>query len=335
MSIKVMSLVWDSDLETPKKFIMLFYADRGSDEGENVWPSVATVARKTSYTTRTVQLVTKQLVSDGLLVLDGKGPKGTNRYKINVDAVKSYRVPAKPTGEIVSGGDDISGGENSSGVKSTTENDMGGVKSTAKRGEESSPEPLLTAPFNTEPSINGDLPSPPVPDPFCENHEMDPQPIPEPTKPRRTAAVKKGDLFDGMMAYAKPSGETDVSAFPEDVHSTIREFCRLWSILPPRKTGKKGGEFALWIDDARMLQDACGELGLAVLAAVHADWSKDHPYTVGRPGSLIKTARAKAGEMRQKSQQHPKSAPQGPTLTPEQQAEWDRIMESRRARGVA
>lgn len=329
MSIKVMSLVWDSDLETPKKFILLFYADRGSDEGENVWPSVATVARKTSYTTRTVQLVTKQLVSDGLLVHDGKGPKGTNRYKINVDAVKSYRVPAKPTGEIVSGGEDISG------VKSTTENDRGGVKSTAKRGEDSSPEPLLTTQLNTEPSINGDLPSPPVSDPFCENHEMDPQPIPEPTKPRRTAAVKNGDLLDGMLAYAAPAGAVDVADFPEDIQPIIREFCRLWSIHPPRKIGKKGSEFSLWIADARMLQDACGEIGLPVLAAVFADWIKDRPYTVGRPGSLIKTCRGKAGEMRQRGQQQPPAAPQGPTLTPEKQAEWDRKMASRRARGVA
>lgn len=326
MSIKVMSLVWDSDLETPKKFVMLFYADRGSDEGENVWPSVATVARKTSYTPRTVQLVTKQLVSDGLLTPDGKGPKGTNRYKINIDAVKSYRVAEKPKGEIISGGEEISGGEDSSGVKSTTEKDPEGVKSTAKRGEDSSPEPLLTTPLNTEPSINGDASAPPsIPDPLPENT------IP----PRRTAAVKKGDLFDGMMAYAAPTGETDVTAFPEEVQPTIREFCRLWSILPPRKAGKKGGEFALWIDDARMLQDACGELGLAVLAAVYSDWNKDRPYTVGRPGSLIKTARAKAGEMRQKSKQNSPASPQGPKMTPEQQAEWDRIMASRRARGVA
>jgi hypothetical protein len=89
MSIKVMTAVWDSDLETTRKFILLFYADRASDDGENVWPAISTVAKKTGFSTRTIQRVTTDMVKEGLLFPDGKGKKGTNRYNINIVALNN------------------------------------------------------------------------------------------------------------------------------------------------------------------------------------------------------------------------------------------------------
>jgi hypothetical protein len=92
MSIKVMTLVWDSELETTRKFILLYYADRASDEGENVWPAVGTVAKKTGMSERTVQRVTNSMIEEGVLIKDGKSKRGTNKYKINLEYFKGDTV---------------------------------------------------------------------------------------------------------------------------------------------------------------------------------------------------------------------------------------------------
>ena len=49
MSVKVMGWVWDQDLPRDEKFILLAYADHANHEGYNVYPAVATVAKKTGY----------------------------------------------------------------------------------------------------------------------------------------------------------------------------------------------------------------------------------------------------------------------------------------------
>ena len=107
---------------------------------------------------------------------------------------------------------------------------------------------------------------------------------------------KLGDVIDGMMAYAKPPmGE--YSYFPEDVQSTIKKVCELWKLKPPKKGG---GEYKLWIDDARDLREACGEIGFPVLEKLYKDWiNKGCQFNVGGPGSLIKSARGIAGTMRE------------------------------------
>lgn len=145
MSIRVMTVVWDSDLETTKKFILLYYADRGSDEGENIWPSVATVAKKTGYSERTVQRVTNAMLREGLLIPDGKGPKGTNRYKIALSTVQNYHLQG--------GGDTVTPPQESQGGDIDARKTKGGVTLTPSRGDTVTPEPSLTTIKNTEPSI--------------------------------------------------------------------------------------------------------------------------------------------------------------------------------------
>lgn len=116
---------------------------------------------------------------------------------------------------------------------------------------------------------------------------------------RRTAANKLGDLMDGMIRYSA-NGRVDISAFPEQVQPVIQLFCDQYGILPPRK--QKGGQFALWIQDAWLLLDAGGELTLDALKSL-----KDKPYEwmknaqIGRPGTLINAVRSRAGELRLES----------------------------------
>ena len=105
MSSKASGLVWD--LECPKeysevsfrpshKFVLLAYADHANHEGGNIWPAVKTISRKTGLDERTVQRLTNDLESIGLLVEDGKGPKGTNKWYLPYDDGGWHPAPLSP-----------------------------------------------------------------------------------------------------------------------------------------------------------------------------------------------------------------------------------------------
>ena len=101
MSVKMMGLVWDADLPRDEKFILLAYADHANHEGGNIYPAVESIAKKTGYSARSVQLITKKLVKDKYLEAAGKHPVyGTNQFKIGVKKLR---------------------GEETSGVKSEAE----------------------------------------------------------------------------------------------------------------------------------------------------------------------------------------------------------------------
>lgn len=87
MSVKMMGLVWDCNLPSNEKYILLAYADHADHDGGNIFPAVSRVAWKTGYDERTIQRATKQLIEKGVLVPDGKGKRGTNRYRIEVSCL--------------------------------------------------------------------------------------------------------------------------------------------------------------------------------------------------------------------------------------------------------
>ena len=116
MSVKIMGLVWDLDLPQNEKFVLLAYADHADHNGRNMFPAVETVAKKTGYSERTVQRTTRSLEEKGYLIADGKGPKGTNKWKFG-------------RGDILSG----------------VTNEAQGVTSETQRGDIAvTPEPSLT-----------------------------------------------------------------------------------------------------------------------------------------------------------------------------------------------
>lgn len=91
MSVKAQALVWD--FECPKKigdqtfkpshkYVLVCYADHADHNGKNIWPAVITISRKTGLDERSVQRLTRDLVEMGLLVEDGQGPRGTNKWKL-------------------------------------------------------------------------------------------------------------------------------------------------------------------------------------------------------------------------------------------------------------
>jgi hypothetical protein len=86
MSVKLMGMVFEAPFESPtEKLVMLALADFASDDGSNIYPSIATLARRTSLSDRAVQKTLKALIAAGFLANDGAWKSSTgpiNRYRI-------------------------------------------------------------------------------------------------------------------------------------------------------------------------------------------------------------------------------------------------------------
>jgi hypothetical protein len=132
MSAKATGLVWD--LECPKKYgdltfkpshkyTLVAYADHANHEGGNIWPAVKTIARKTGLDERTIQRLTSDLEAIGLLVEDGQGPRGTNKWYLPYDERGDKLTPlSKRQGdENEDSSGDIPSGDIPSGDKLTPE----------------------------------------------------------------------------------------------------------------------------------------------------------------------------------------------------------------------
>jgi hypothetical protein len=99
MSIRVMTAVWD---HAPYKggtlLVLLAMADFASDDGGNVFPTAATLAKKARLEIRQVKTAIKTLREDGVLELvkETTGRPGqANEYKINVRRVQELHASAQ------------------------------------------------------------------------------------------------------------------------------------------------------------------------------------------------------------------------------------------------
>jgi hypothetical protein len=100
MSVKIMGLVWDLDIsviDREEKYVLLAYVDHADHNGCSIYPSIDLICQKTGYKERAVQMITRSLVSKGFLVPDGKGPKGTNKWRYGGGA-KNAGVQNTPKG---------------------------------------------------------------------------------------------------------------------------------------------------------------------------------------------------------------------------------------------
>ncbi len=89
MSVKVMGLVWDlTEVSREEKYILLAYADHADHDGGSIFPKVSTIAKKTGYSNRSVQRITRKLETSGYLVPEG-GQKG------GVGITPHWRIPMK------------------------------------------------------------------------------------------------------------------------------------------------------------------------------------------------------------------------------------------------
>lgn len=101
MSIRLMTQIFEypmPDLTTGKNktvsaststFILLALADHANDEGENAYPSLDLLVRKTKLTRQTVISALQALEASGYINKIGRSRKGTSEYKINADLLGS------------------------------------------------------------------------------------------------------------------------------------------------------------------------------------------------------------------------------------------------------
>lgn len=84
MSVKIIGLLWECDLPQNEKFVAIAYADHADHDGNNIYPSYALLEKKTGYKKRQLQRITSSLESKGVLIDDGEGPYGTNKWRMDV-----------------------------------------------------------------------------------------------------------------------------------------------------------------------------------------------------------------------------------------------------------
>ncbi|MDD2922171.1 MAG: hypothetical protein PHQ36_07780 [Anaerolineales bacterium] len=125
-----------------------------------------------------------------------------------------------------------------------------------------------------------------------------------PNTGRHTDAKVKGDPMDGILAAARASSGLEVQLtsriqeYPDDCQQTLRWFVEIWrwplSAIPSKPTrGGKGGEYALWINEIREIDNLIAGFGKeALLACVEpcAPLSVSHPLAIkwALPGEVGK-----------------------------------------------
>ncbi len=82
MSGKSTGRVWDMRLRHDLKFVLLAYADHADHEGRNMHPGIQLIVWKTEYSESEVHRCVRELREMGLLVPQGKGPRGTINYDL-------------------------------------------------------------------------------------------------------------------------------------------------------------------------------------------------------------------------------------------------------------
>lgn len=120
MSIKLMTMVWESDLQTSKKMAMLALCDWANDDGGSVYPSIARLAKRISCSERQAQRIVHALIEeDGLVSVVGNAfggaPGQSRQYRINVSKLLMLSMgvappagkPAEPAGSSAAQTGDI------------------------------------------------------------------------------------------------------------------------------------------------------------------------------------------------------------------------------------
>ena len=88
MSIKVMAAVWDRSQHAGTELLMLLALADFSDDRGYSYPGVSALAEKCRMKPRNANYILATLQKSGeLQVLVNEGPKGTNRYRIVLDAL--------------------------------------------------------------------------------------------------------------------------------------------------------------------------------------------------------------------------------------------------------
>lgn len=86
MSVKIMSQIWELDIDHSEMIVLLAMADHADDDGQNCYPSNSYLAWKTGYSDRQVRRVLRTLESIGIItrVAHEEGGRGlATEYRLN------------------------------------------------------------------------------------------------------------------------------------------------------------------------------------------------------------------------------------------------------------
>lgn len=89
MSIRVMALVWDSNLRSMERLVLLAYADHADHDGNNVYPSLGTIARKTGLSRRSVMRIRTRLEDAGIMVATARNDREPTCFRIAKERIAS------------------------------------------------------------------------------------------------------------------------------------------------------------------------------------------------------------------------------------------------------
>ncbi|MES2782936.1 MAG: helix-turn-helix domain-containing protein [Pseudomonadota bacterium] len=85
MSIKLMTAAWDMDIPSTEKMVLLCLCDYADENGKSCYPSIATLAKRTSKNARTVQRALRWLEKSKICDSHERAGTSTN-YTLNLDA---------------------------------------------------------------------------------------------------------------------------------------------------------------------------------------------------------------------------------------------------------
>jgi len=137
MSIDALKWAWSLDIPPTQKLVLGAYADHAAPDGSRVFPSIATIVKKTGLSRRWVQIITHALQAAGHMIDAGRGPRGQRQWRLN--------MPARD------GSAPVSEGAHTSQVESLPSKG----EATAARSTRA-----LTSPANSAPSSGKESPAP-------------------------------------------------------------------------------------------------------------------------------------------------------------------------------
>lgn len=238
MSIKVMTMVWDSPVFSGNtKLIMLCLADYANDEGL-CWPSIDSVARKCNVSRSTVKSQLRRLAEQGVLTAqrrkkttdDGSQTNDTNLYQIHVSELQKSLSTE---------------GENNPRSKS----DLG--QNNAGGRAKSDPKPSL------DPSVKRSI-NPIIPfsnsEPVCEPETKPQESMAQPAKTKRktaTALPAEFSVTDAMHDWYAKQG------FTLDVHDATNQ----WADAMIARGSKYADWVAAWRNGMRNANKWAAERG--------------------------------------------------------------------------
>jgi hypothetical protein len=290
MSIKLMSAIWDLDNPDGNKLlILLALADMANDEGY-CWPSYATIARKTRLSRYSVIEKMKELIKDGWLTKESRFKDDQKEQKSNGYTIHLPKLTEGSQPVLTGGSQPVLTGVVNTGLPESSLNHQ--LESPIKQSRKK-----ISKPAAPEPIQPADVQEPPA--------ETKPEEDPMGAQEDKVKKDILAAMINGNGGYKDHSGLNplpNIDKYPEEVRSVIAIVCQLWKLTPPTK-GKKGGEFAFWIEQAKTLRETCAEFGLDAIRRVYVNWIAEFHdgmprFPVSGPGSLIKTTRSTVGIMR-------------------------------------